>query len=173
MSGLETVALIATLAGSAVTAVGSIAAGNAKAAQAESEAKAREFQAAQLDIAAKEEKASAQSDMLELRRRKNLALSQLQARAAGSGFSATDPSSLHLGSEIEKYGTYQEQMAMYGGEAKARDARFSAAANRYSASMSRELGQSYKTAGYLSAAGTILGSIGGMAGKYTTRGKYG
>ena len=50
MSGLETVALIASIAGAATTAVGTIAAGNAKAAQAESEAKAQEFQAKQLEL---------------------------------------------------------------------------------------------------------------------------
>ena len=170
MSGLETIALIASLAGAATTAVGTIAAGNAKAAQAEAEAKAQEFQAQQLDISAKEEKAGAQRDMLELRRRKTLALSQLQSRAAGSGFSATDPTALQIGSEIEKYGTYQEQMATYGGEAKARDASFAAASKRYSAAMTRDIGRSYKTAGYLSAAGTILGGIGGMAGKYNRYG---
>src|SRR3990167_11241300 len=98
MSGLETVALIASIAGAATTAVGTIAAGNAKAAQAESEAKAQEFQAKQLDLSSKEERASAQRDSLELRRRKNLALSQLQSRAAGSGFTATDPTALALGS---------------------------------------------------------------------------
>ena len=169
---MAALALIATLAGTAVSAVGTIAAGQAKAQEAEAQARAQEFQAAQLDVAAKEEKASAQRDMFELRHRKELALSQLQSKAAGSGFSATDPTALQIGDEISKYGTYQEQMAMYGGEAKSRDAQFSAAAKRYSAGMSREIGSSYKTASYLSAGGTILGGIGGMAGKYASPGGF-
>ena len=165
---LGTIAMVASAAGAATTAIGTIAAGNAKAAQAEAEAKAQELQAQQLNLAAKEERASAQRDSFELGRRKNLALSQLQSRAAGSGFSATDPTALQLGDEISEYGTYQEQTAMYGGEAKARDANFAAASKRYSAAMTRDLGGKYKTASYLSAGGTILGGLSTMASKYAT-----
>lgn len=163
---LATIATIASVAGTAVSAVGTIAAGNAKAAQAEAEAKAQEFRAAQLDMAAKEERASAQRDAFEVERRKNLALSKLTANAASSGFSATDPTSLAIADEISRYGTYQEQMVQYGGEAKARDARLAAAASRYSAEAARQAGRSAKTVGYLSAGGTILSGVGGMASKY-------
>ena len=129
MAALGTIALIAGLAGSAVSAVGTIASGQAAAEigqqqalisrqQGEAAQKAANFEAAQLEIQGKEEKALAQREMLQLRRQKRLTLSQLQGRAAASGFSATDPTSLALADEIERYGTYQEQLALYGGTAK-------------------------------------------------------
>src|SRR3990167_2081515 len=136
MAALATIATIASLAGTAVTAVGTIASGRERAAMAEAAGvasqQAGEFEAKQLDIAAGEEKAVAQREMLELRRKKKLALSSLQARAAGSGFTATDPTTLAMADEIEKYGTVQEQMAMFGGTAREREARLAAAGRRFS-----------------------------------------
>jgi hypothetical protein len=179
MAALATIATIASLAGTAVTAVGTIAAGNAKAAQAEAEAKAADFQAQQLEVQAKDAKAIGQRDMLEARRKKELALSSLQARAGSSGFSATDPTALALADEIERYGTHQEQMAQYGGTIGARDASLSAAGRRFTAGVYRDLAPRFESAGYMGAAGTILGGISTIGAKYAQRtppstvGRYG
>jgi hypothetical protein len=115
MAALATIATVvstvAGLAGSYVQAQGTLAAGKAA-------DQAAKYEAAQLDIKAKEEQAAAQRDMFDQRREKELTLSKLQSNAAASGFSATDPTALALGDEIAKYGTYKEQMAMYGGESR-------------------------------------------------------
>jgi hypothetical protein len=179
MAALATIATIASIAGTAVTAVGTIAAGNAKAAQAEAEAQAADFQAKQLDVQAKDARAMGQRDMLEARKKKQLALSALQARAGSSGFSATDPTALALADEIERYGTHQEQMAQYGGTVGARDASLSAAGRRFTAGVYRDLAPRFESAGYMGAAGTILGGISTIGAKYAQRtppstvGRYG
>lgn len=185
---LATLAALSSLAAGGVAAVGSIAAGEAQAdylqQQGHAQQQAAEFEAKQLDINAKNEQATAQRQMLQLRRQKKLALSSLQARAAGSGFTATDPTSLSIADEIEKYGTYQEQAAMYGGRQAATDLNLSAAGRRFSGSQA--LNNAYTQASLtqgnsmFSAAGSILGGISGFADRYgrrtpppTTAGRYG
>lgn len=152
MAGLETIGLIAGLAGSVVSAAGTVAAG--KAAQ-----QAAEYEAAQLDIKAKEEQAAAQREAEEKKRTKQLALSELQSKAAASGFTATDPTALALVDEITRYGTVQEQMAMYGGESRKAGLEAQAEGRRLE-------GRAAKAASKTSALATILGGIGTFAGKY-------
>lgn len=151
MTGIETVAAIATVVGSAATAAGTIAAGNAGEEQGE-------YEAAQLDIKAKEEQAAAQQEAQQLRERKERALSSLTARSAASGFSATDPTALALSDEIERYGTLQEQLAQYGGKSRRAGLEAQATGSRIS-------GKAAKKGSRLSAAGTILGGVSSL-GKY-------
>lgn len=201
MAPLPMIALGMAAAGAAVTAVGTIASGQAadrigKMQQQNLEVRgqnaraAANYEAQQLDIQAKDEFASGQRDAQALKRQKNLALSTLQARGAASGFSATDPSNLAIADEIEKYGSVQEGMALYGGSARARDLTASAEARRFSGqsaydaayasgAIAREEGRAKKHASYYSAAGTILGAGASMATKYgaqsrpATTGRYG
>lgn len=151
MTGLEMLAIGATLAGSAVSAAGTIAAG--KAAQ-----QSADYEAAQLDIKAKEEQAAAQRDAQQYKERKELALSSLQARSAASGFTATDPTTLALADEIERYGTMQEQIAQYGGKSRRRGLEDQATGRRIEGKAARK-GAQY------SAIGTILGGIGSATGR--------
>lgn len=187
MAEMAMIATIASMAGTAVTAIGTIASGSAQAdyyaRQGAATKEAADFEAKQLDIKAKDEFAAGQRDMLQLRRQKNLALSQLQARGASSGFSATDPSNLALADEIEKYGSLQEMTALYGGESKAKDLRLSAAGRRFTgdttASLYSDYSDSIRTGSYLNAAGTILGGASTMATRFgslrppATTGRYG
>jgi len=156
MTGLELmlplIAAGASGAGALVQASGTIAAG--KTAQ-----QSANYEAAQLNIKAKEEQASAQRDAQELGRRRDLALSEGQNKAAASGFSATDPTALAIADEIAKYGTMQEQMAMYGGESRRTGIDAQAVGRRAEGAAARR-GASY------SAMGTILGGISSMASKY-------
>lgn len=85
---------------------------------ADAQNKALRYQAEQLGIRAKEEEAASQWEAQQMRRERGIVQSALQARAAGSGFSATDATTLQIGSEIEKYGTLQEMMASYGGRSR-------------------------------------------------------
>lgn len=145
-------AAIATVVSGVMAASGTIAAGKATEAAAKQEALA-------LEAKGKEEQAAAQREGEEFARKKELAQSTLQSRAAASGFSATDPTALAIADEIERYGTYQQQMAQYGGTAKRtgleEEARFR-----------RLEGKAARKAANISAVGTIIGSVGSMASKY-------
>lgn len=155
-----------TAASVGMTAIGTIAAGQAAAQQGQLAQQAAEFEAKQLDIKGKDEKAAAQREMLELRRQKVGALSRLQATSAASGFSATDPTTLSLADEVAKYGTLQEQTALYGGDVRQRNANLAAAGKRFEGARELMLGESRKTASYFGAAGTILGGLSSLGTKY-------
>lgn len=143
------IGMIMGLVGSVVSAAGTLAAGKAQQQQAE-------YEAAQLDIKAKEEQAAAQQEAQQLRERKERAQSTLTARSAASGFSATDPTALALADEITRYGTLQEQMAQYGGKSRRRGYEAQAEGSRLS-------GRAAKAGARYSAMGTILGGITSMA----------
>lgn len=152
MAGLGTIATIASLAGTAVSAIGTIAAGRDAQRQAN-------YEAAQFDVRAKEERAQAQKESLDVARKRRLALSRLQAIAAASGFGASDPSVLDLLGETAKYGTFEEQMARYGGTSRAAGLRAEAEGRRMA-------GSARARQSYFNAAGTILGGVSSMFRKY-------
>lgn len=131
--------------GTVVSAVGTIAAGQAQ-------QRAANFQAAQEEVQAKEERAAAQQQGFDIARQKRLALSRNQAVGAASGFGADDTSSLDIAGEIAAYGTWQEQVANYGGESRASSLNASAAATR-------ESGRAAMTGAYIGAAGTLVGGF--------------
>lgn len=101
----------ATAVGTGISAYGTIATGNYQ-------KKASEYTAKQMDVRAKDEQAAGQREAAEYGRKKDLALSRGQTLNASGGFTATDPTSLGIADEIAKYGTLQEQTALYGGEAR-------------------------------------------------------
>ncbi len=140
------------LAGTAVSAVGTIAAGQARQRQAN-------FEAAQYEANAKEERAAGQQEGFEIARQKRLALSRNQAVASASGFSSTDASSLDLIGEIESYGSWQEQIANYGGRARANTLEAQAKGTRMS-------GKAAATAAFIDAGSTILGGASTFFQKY-------
>lgn len=146
MAGL-TISSILGIGGSIVSAIGTIAAGQAQ-------AQAANYQAAQLDLKAKEERASAQREGFEIGRQKGLVQSRIQALSAASGadagggaFGSTIDA---LANDVEAGGTYRELMANYGGEERAKGLRAQATGARLS-------GQAAATGSFFSAAGTILG----------------
>lgn len=200
-SAATTIAPYAALAGTAATAVGTIASGRAQAEigayeqqrlqrEGQMSRQAAEFEAKQLDIQGNEERAAAQREAFALQRNKKLALSRLQNVAAGSGFMATDPSNLAIADEIEKYGTVQEQMAMYGGQSRAASLSDSASARRasgqaaydnaiMSGNIARAEGRARRDASYLAAGGSMLEGVSTFASRFapkrttTTYGRYG
>jgi hypothetical protein len=157
-----------------VSAVGTISAGKAQAEalnqQAAIDQQNANFEAAQLDIRANEERAAAGVEAEQQKRQKNLALSRLQALSAAGGFSATDPTALGLADEIERFGTFQEEVAQFGGEARQSDLRTRAQATRFrgqaSADARRTEARAVVRGSRFSAAGTILGGIGGAASTF-------
>lgn len=161
MAGLGTIATVLSVAGGVANAVGTIVAGRAQMQAGRDAQAAANFEAQQLDMQAKEERAAAQQQALQLQRQKKLALSQLQARSAASGFSASDQTVQKLAGEIEGYGTLQQQLAMYGGESRARGIVGQADATRFEGA-AKMRGARY------AAAGTIIGGISSMADRFSS-----
>jgi hypothetical protein len=144
--------MVASIAGTAVAAQGTIAAGKAQKQSAY-------YEAAQLENKGKEEMVAAQQEAEGYSHQKDLALSTLQAKSAASGFSATDPTTLAMADEIAKYGTLQEQMSMYGGESRKEGLNSQAKATRITGDAALKGARS-------SALGTILGGVSGMATRF-------
>lgn len=151
-TGLETIGLIAGLAGTAVSAVGTIAAGNAQKASADYEAKQMEQKAA-------EALASSQREAVDREKQANLVISRQQAGAAASGLGATDPTILQLQSDTFQQGRLNRDMAVYTGESQRAGYLDQAAATRAS-------GEAAKKGSYLAAGGTLLGGISSFGTKY-------
>ena len=149
MAGLSS---IVSLVGTVVSAAGTIAAG-------QSSRQAAEYEAAQYDIKAKEERAAGQLEAMELARQKRLALSRNQATAAASGFAASDPSILDLAGRIGSYGALQESLAQYGGASRAEGLGAQAEGTRLS-------GRAREQGAYFDAASTILGGVSTMFRRY-------
>ena len=153
MAGIQAIASIASIIGTGVSAV---AGASAAQAQAEAQQDALNYQAAQLEARGKQEQAAAQQEALQYKRKKDMALSALQARSAASGFMATDPTATQLSEDIEEYGTLQQQLASFGGRDRRAGIDAQAAASRYQGQIIAQEGRS-------SAFGTIIGGLTGMA----------
>jgi hypothetical protein len=151
-SAAQVIAPIATVAGTVLGYQGAMAQG--KAAQA-----AANYEAQQMEMQGKEELAAAGAERDQLRRKKELAQSTLQANAAASGFSATDPTALNLAEDIEEYGTLQEQMAMYGGSSRA-------AGRKAQAEAARMTGRAAMQGARYKAMGTVLSGVSTLADRY-------
>ena len=149
MAGL---ALAASAIGTVVSAVGTVAAGQARRKQAD-------FQAAQLDVKAKEERAAAGLEAQEIQRATRLKLSTLQARAAASGFGAADPTVLDLAGGIAERGGLAAGITRYGGNSRGRAYNAQAEGERIS-------GRAAETASYWGAASTVIGGFGSMFARY-------
>jgi hypothetical protein len=152
MAALALISAVAGIAGSFISARGTLAAGKAQ-------QQALNYEAAQLDVEAKQKQAEAQIEASQYKRNKDLKLSTLQNEAAASGFSATDPTSLSLADDITKYGTFQEQLAQYGGQVQRAGIEAQAEGRRMTG-RAAVIGSRY------AAAGTILGGISSMASKF-------
>lgn len=135
--------------GTAISAMGTIAAGNAAAAGANYNAEVLQQQAGQ-------ERAAAQRDAIEQRRRASIAQSNLQAAAGGSGL---DAGVITLAEGISREGEYRALLSMYEGENQARGLEAQAGAQRYE-------GKVEKAASRWKAAGTIASGAASLLDRY-------
>jgi cell division protein FtsL len=149
---MAAIGTILSVVGTFVSAAGTMAA-------AKQQEKAAEWQKLEYERQAKSETAAAQRDAEALQHKKDLALSRLQTVAAASGFSATDPTALNVGGEIEKYGTMQQQMAQYGGADRA-------AGLRAQGDLGVLAAKARTTGANAQAFGTILGGLGSGLSRY-------
>jgi len=114
-----------------------------------------DFEASQLEDRADQEFAAGQREAGELRKRKELALSTLQASSAASGFSATDATTLDLAGDIEERGSIQERSALFSGSQRAAGLETQATARRAT-------GNAAVQGGRFASIGTILSGVSSM-----------
>lgn len=144
-----------SMAGTAISAVGTLAAGGAAAAAGEAQKNAAYYQAQQQELAAKEAMASGQRSMFEKQREATYIQSKLQSRAAASGGSASDAGTINLAGNVAQRGEYEALAEMYKGENRARGLEDAAIASRMTGDALAE-GEARRTASYLSAGGSLL-----------------
>lgn len=135
-------------AGTAISTVGAIQAGNANKAAAN-------YQAAQLDAAAKTERASAQRQAQEERRQKELLISRARAVGAASG----GGQDYGLIGSIEEDGTLRELTALWQGEEAAKGREQQAASARFD-------GKQAKKASVFKAATTLMSGGASLYDRY-------
>ena len=144
--------LALTLLSAAVSAVGTIAQGNAIAAE-------KDFEAKQRRIKAKEERASSQREVMQKDREVKQLMSRQRSIAGASGMGVTDPTVEDLSGDLFQEGEYHKGMLKYQGEERARGQRAAADAAEFE-------GQNAKRLAKFKAFGTILKGVGSLADKY-------
>lgn len=145
---MQALAIATVVASTAIQSFGQMQAG--KAAQ-----KAANYEAAQMTQRAGQERATGQRVAAEERRRERIIQSNLQARSAASGASASDPTVLDLSGDIAEEGLYRQNLALYEGEERARNLESGANLRKFE-------GKQAKKAGYIGAASTALSTAGDM-----------
>lgn len=160
MGGITALTTALTGLSGGLQAAGTLMGGNAAADAGESARKAQYFRATQEDMAAQESRAAAQREALDKGRQTTLVLSKLQANAAGSGGGASDPGILTLAGDIAGRGEYESLLDMFKGENRARGLEDQAIGSRLTSDAAKAEGEAKKSASYLSAAGTLIGSAG-------------
>ena len=155
-----------TAAGAGISAMGTIAAGNAAAQAGEAGQASQYYRAKQEEMAATESRASAQRSAFEQRRKGKFLLSTLQARAAASGGGADDETVLDLAGDIAGRSEYDALFDMYRGENRARGYQDAAVGSRMTGDAARAEGIAKKKASRLSAIGTIVGGAGSAMNVY-------
>jgi hypothetical protein len=149
-----------TVAGGALSAGGTLIGGQAASQAGDSARGAQYFKATQEDMAAQESRAASQREALDKGRQTTLVLSKLQAGAAGSGGGASDPGVLNLAGDIAGRGEYESLLDMFKGENRARGLQDEAIGSRLTGDAAKAEGDAKRSASYLSAAGTLIGSGG-------------
>lgn len=136
----------------AVTAYSAIRQGTEANASAQNEA-------LQLEAQANSERASSQRAYLEEQRQARYVGSRARAVAAASGAGVSDPTVENIFSGIEAEGEYRALARLYQGDVTAQGL-------EYGAQVRRREGRAAKSAGYLSAASTVMSGAASLYGKY-------
>lgn len=152
MAAMAGIAAVASLVGTAVSVVGTIATGQAQ-------KQAADYQAAQLDVQSKEQAAVGQRDAESYALQTKLAQSRLQAVSGADGFTSTDTTATQLGENIAGYGAEQEGIARYKGKS-------AAAGSAAQANAARMTGQADLTGSYFKAGGTLLSGFSSLYSNY-------
>lgn len=163
---LTAVSMGATAVGGAASAAGTLAGGSMAARAGQMQQQEADYQAAQLNQNATQAIASGQRQMMDTQQRTRLAMSSSTAQAAGSGVNAGVGSPATNVGQLAARGSYQALMDMFNGQSKATGLENEAAGDIYSGQAAEIGGAMQKSASYLTAGGTLAGTVGSMAGEY-------
>lgn len=133
--------------------------------QGSAQKKAANYQAAQLEQQAGQERASAQRGAIEQRKRATLASSRVKSLSAASGGGVLDPSIVDITGDIGTQGEYNALSALYAGEERGRGLEMGASAKRFE-------GAEAKRASYYTAAGTLFNGLSNQAYRSSLMDKY-
>lgn len=151
-----TVGDVALAAGTILGAAGMVQQGKAAKAQGRALQQAADFEAAQRERIAGQERAAAQREAIIQRKEADLVASRGQAVAAASGAGALDPTIVDLLGDIEGEGEYRAALALYQGEERAIGQETAASARRFEGASARMAGNAAARSSNLAAAGTLL-----------------
>jgi hypothetical protein len=156
MTGMTTAVMVASaVVGASISAMGAIQQGKATNANAK-------FQAKQLEQQAGQDRASSQRVAIEKRREGDIALSNVQAAAAGAGGGATDPTVLDIQGGIAKQSEYNALSALFSGEERGRGQELQAVSSRMQ-------GKQAQKAGLINGISTIVGGVGDAGSTLSTK----
>lgn len=160
-------------AGAMFQLLGGMSAAKAERAQGEMAKRAHEFAAWQAEEQAGQAMAISQRAAAEERRQGELQSSRMLALAAASGGSASDPTIVRLVSNAAGEASYRAQVALYDGEAKARQLKLDAAASRVSGANAQLTGASRGMGIMLAATGSAARTGASLYAKYGMNGPTG
>ena len=158
------IGLVAGVAGSAAQA-------NAARKSGKRGQQAKEYEARQYETQAIQSVASAQRDMLNERKKKELVVSRAQALAAFGGGGVSDPTVQNIISDIDSEGAYREAVALYQGEEEARKLNEAASLARKEGVIIREGGNELAKAHAIQGVASAAQGISSLYGKYN-QGRY-
>lgn len=143
-----------------------------KAAEAEGRARqvGAEYEAAQLDTQAGQERAAAQRTAMNERRKGDLVASRARAVAAAGGGALDSPDIQDILSNIENERDYRSGVALYEGEERARGLDTGAVARRYEGASYEAAGRTARNVSRSQAFGNLLSQGGSALSLY---GRYG
>lgn len=159
MTGLEGLAAAASAVSGVIGALGAIQSANAQAAAAEYNAKIQERNAIIADQNRKQAIQTAEITATDKRRDNRRILASMRAAYGTSGLEmAGSPLDVLEDTAVEQ--ELDVQRIRYEGRARAREGAIQMLGLREEATLSRMEGQAAKTAGYIGAAGQLVGGIG-------------
>ena len=160
-------AQFALIAATALSVAGAVQQGRVAAAFGKAQGEAKDYEAAQLDVNAKQTVAASQRKALKEKRKADLVASRALAIAAAGG-GASDKSVVNILSDLKGEGSYRAALALYAGEDQARLLRSQGVATRFEGELLRETGRAKKRAANISAAGELFKGGASMYSKYNS-----
>jgi hypothetical protein len=145
------------LAGSGLSAIGTLAGGNNAMAAAQGASQSAQFQAAQSRINASADIASAQRTMFNSQFKTNSLISTATARAGASGVDAGSGSAAENEGQIAQRGRYAAALDLWNGQNAASSDLNKAQADQYQSTLDLIGGKEAQQASMYSALGTIAG----------------
>lgn len=154
------------LGGSFLQMMGQQEGGRAARIEGEQRRAAAEFEAWQAEELAGQVMASAQRQALEEKRKARFDASRAIAVAAASGAGVSDPTIVNLIASAKGEGVYRAHVALYEGEAKARQLKFDAATGRLSGTQALMSGLRKEEGAALASMGTLVKGGASLYSKY-------